>query len=51
MSAKQEWRKNRVVWFEIPASDLARAARFYETVLGTSLQAERFGPHEMRMFA
>ena len=40
MSAKQERRKNRVVWFEIPASDLARATKFYETILSTSLKAE-----------
>lgn len=51
MSAQQEWRKNRVVWFEIPAKDLARAGKFYETILGTSLKPESFGPHEMRMFA
>jgi len=51
MSAKQERRKNRVVWFEIPASDLARATKFYETVLATSLKAETFGSHELRVFA
>jgi len=51
MSAKQERRKNRVVWFEIPASDLTRATKFYETILGTSLKAETFGAHELRVFA
>jgi hypothetical protein len=51
MSAKQQWRKNRVVWFEIPAGDLGRAAEFYETILQTQLKPESFGPHEMRMFA
>lgn len=51
MSTKQEQRKNRVVWFEIPASDLARATKFYETILGTSLKAENFGAHELRVFA
>ena len=50
MSAKQERRKNRVVWFEIPASDLGRATKFYETVLATSLKAETFGTHELRVF-
>ena len=50
MSAKQERRKNRVVWFEIPASDLGRATKFYETVLATSLKAETFGAHELRVF-
>ena len=51
MSAKQERRKNRVVWFEIPASDLARATKFYETVLATTLKAESLGGHELRVFA
>jgi predicted enzyme related to lactoylglutathione lyase len=51
MSAKHERRKNRVVWFEIPASDLTRATRFYETILATSLKAETFGTHELRVFA
>mgnify|MGYP003909111865 CR=1 FL=1 len=50
MSAKQERRKNRVVWFEIPASDLTRATKFYETILSTSLKAETFGTHELRVF-
>ena len=50
MSANQQWRKSSVVWFEIPAKDLARAAKFYETMLRTSLKPESFGPHEMRMF-
>jgi len=51
MSAKQERRKNRVVWFEIPASDLTRATKFYETILSTNLKAETFGAHELRVFA
>jgi hypothetical protein len=51
MSAQQQWRKNRVVWFEIPARDLGRAAKFYETILQTQLKTESFGSHEMRMFA
>ena len=50
MSAKHERRKNRVVWFEIPASDLGRATKFYETILATSLKAETFGDHELRVF-
>ncbi len=51
MSAKHERRKNRVVWFEIPANDLARATKFYETVLATSLKAETMGDHELRIFS
>jgi hypothetical protein len=51
MSAKHERRKNRIVWFEIPANDLPRATRFYETILATSLKAETLGAHELRVFA
>lgn len=29
-----------VTWFEIPAADLARAVRFYETVFATTLNQE-----------
>jgi predicted enzyme related to lactoylglutathione lyase len=34
-------------WFEIPVSDIDRAARFYESVLGTTLRREDFAgvPH------
>ena len=34
-------------WFEIPAKDMDRATRFWETVLGRSLKREIFGgvPH------
>jgi uncharacterized protein len=37
-------------WFEIPAHDLDRAVRFYETVLGTSLLREAMGPLQMAVF-
>jgi predicted enzyme related to lactoylglutathione lyase len=37
-------------WFEIPARDLDRAARFYEAVLETSLARETMGPMEMAVF-
>ena len=29
---------NALNWFEIPVKDLARATKFYETILGVSLQ-------------
>jgi uncharacterized protein len=29
--------KNSISWYEIPATDLNRAATFYETILGTKL--------------
>jgi predicted enzyme related to lactoylglutathione lyase len=31
-------------WFEIPARDLDRAQRFYETLLGAPLRREAMGP-------
>lgn len=30
--------QNMIAWFEIPAADLDRARKFYETVLGVALQ-------------
>ena len=42
--------KNPVNWFEIPVNDLARAVRFYEAVLGVSLQTMELGPAQMAMF-
>ena len=43
-------RASRVVWFEIPASDLHRAARFYATVLGTSLDVTQFEAENLAIF-
>jgi predicted enzyme related to lactoylglutathione lyase len=34
--------KSLLNWFEIPATDLNRAAAFYETVLGVQLRREEF---------
>lgn len=31
-----------VTWFEIPASDMSRAQRFYETILESPLRRENF---------
>ena len=31
-------------WFEIPARDIDRAQRFYETLLGATLRRESLGP-------
>lgn len=36
--------KNAITWFEIPTTDLARAKRFYEKVLG--LELNNFSPNE-----
>ena len=46
----QQQRESRVVWFEIPAADMDRACRFYETVLATSLNRGQFGPETMAVF-
>jgi predicted enzyme related to lactoylglutathione lyase len=37
-------------WFEIPASDLERASRFYETILGVTLEVGPFGPLTLAVF-
>ena len=39
-----------ITWFEIPVGDLARAQRFYETVLGRALRRENFGGGEIAVF-
>jgi len=37
-------------WFEIPARDLERAQRFYEAVLGRTLQRETMGSEQLAVF-
>lgn len=39
-----------LTWFELPAADLARATRFYETVLQRPLRQEAMGPMAMAVF-
>jgi predicted enzyme related to lactoylglutathione lyase len=39
-----------ISWFEIPVSDLARAAHFYEAVLGKPLTRETVDGYAMAMF-
>lgn len=34
---------DRVVWFDLPVADLARASRFYGAVLGIKVHQERAG--------
>ena len=36
--------RNALNWFEIPVSNLDRAQKFYETLLGTSIRRETMGP-------
>jgi uncharacterized protein len=38
------------VWFEIPATEFDRAARFYEAILGVSLRREEMGPMTLGVF-
>ena len=42
--------KNAISWFEIPATDLQRAQKFYETIFGMSLTAMDLPNIKMRMF-
>lgn len=41
---------NVPAWFEIPAHDLERATRFYESILNASLKRESMGPSQMAVF-
>ena len=41
---------NAISWFEIPATDLDRATRFYETIFGVSLAVMDMPNIRMRMF-
>jgi predicted enzyme related to lactoylglutathione lyase len=42
--------KNAISWFEIPASDLGRATKFYETIFGVTLNPLDLPNIKMRMF-
>ena len=41
---------NPVNWFEIPVTDLARAKKFYETVLSVEISEQEMGPNKMGWF-
>jgi len=41
---------NAISWFEIPATDLQRATKFYETIFSTTLIAMDMPNIRMRMF-
>lgn len=43
-------RNNVAVWFEIPATKLARATQFYEALFATKLKHEKMGHTEMAVF-
>lgn len=42
--------KNAISWFEIPATDIARAQKFYEAILGMTMLKMDFPQIKMRMF-
>lgn len=48
--AKINEMNNAISWFEIPATDLDRATRFYETIFGVSLAVMDMPNIRMRMF-
>jgi predicted enzyme related to lactoylglutathione lyase len=41
---------NAINWFEIPVTNLDRATKFYETMLGITLKREDFGGTPMAIF-
>lgn len=41
---------NAVNWFELPTTDLDRAAKFYADILSTELKKEKFGEGMMAIF-
>jgi uncharacterized protein len=43
--------KDALTWFEIPAADLPRATRFYETVLASKLKSQTMGQEQLSVFA
>jgi uncharacterized protein len=43
-------RQSVAVWFEIPAKDFDRAARFYERILGVTLRRDSMGPMTLGIF-
>lgn len=49
-SNKNDGMKNAISWFEIPATDLSRAQKFYETIFGITLSALDLPNIKMRMF-
>ena len=39
-----------MTWFEIPATELDRAAKFYSDVLGVSMKVDQIGPERLSVF-
>lgn len=43
--------RSSITWFEIPAVDLDRAQRFYETVLASAMRRETIAGSQLAVFA
>ena len=41
---------HKMHWFEIPVTDIDRAKKFYETILGIELKPAEMGPLQMAWF-
>lgn len=37
-------------WFEIPATNITRAIKFYETIFATTLKTQEMGPNQLGLF-
>ena len=47
---RKQQRNSRVVWFELPVSNMERAITFYETILSTKLKLVQFGEERVAVF-
>ncbi len=50
LEQRNSQRNSRVVWFELPVTDMDRAKKFYETILSLELQLVQFGPELIAVF-
>jgi hypothetical protein len=50
MTPKEQQRQSTVVWFEIPATDLARATAFYEQILQMKMRPHQGVDGKMNVF-
>ena len=50
MKNEESMMQDRVVWFDIPVSDLDRAKEFYSKVFGVEMIDNEMGPNKMSMF-
>ena len=50
MSNTTQATNNAVGWFEIPVTDMQRAMKFYESILGVKLELHKMGELDMAWF-